>query len=340
MALVLFVVYVTVRRNICDAIWCCWWFSLAMPTHSARYIHSLMIDLRLITSVALLAALVFSPRGQFPKLRLTLTDLLVAGLFISFNVSPLLAEEYVPLGVITLARVWVLPYFFGRIAGQSPDSLDRVMPFLVSICVVLSIAGVFEAVTRINVLNHLFSHWAYTETRWGFLRASVNVAQPIPFGLMIVLMSPIGFEAFRRARQNLGPSWWRHMPLIMGAGAFSSMSRAPQLAYLLTCCGVYFFRTPKARVSLVVAMTLAMGGIYFGRDLAKNVLHTWSHKEFHGRIFIDGKPYNYSGTLHRELLFIVYKDSLLRRLVRLRRPRNERDPLSEASPRHEFLVDR
>lgn len=201
MALVLFVVYVTVRRNICDAIWCCWWFSLAMPTHSARYIHSLMIDLRLITSVALLAALVFSPRGQFPKLRLTLTDLLVAGLFISFNVSPLLAEEYVPLGVITLARVWVLPYFFGRIAGQSPDSLDRVMPFLVSICVVLSIAGVFEAVTRINVLNHLFSHWAYTETRWGFLRASVNVAQPIPFGLMIVLMSPIGFEAFRRTAE-------------------------------------------------------------------------------------------------------------------------------------------
>ena len=277
----------------------------------ARHIHSLSVNLRLITCLALTGRALFAPRSQVPKLRLTLTDLLVAALLISFNISPLLAGEFVPLGCVDLMRIWVVPYVIGRIAGSSTESLNRVMPFVVSICLALSFAGVLEAVTRINVLNHLFNHWAFTEVRWGLRRASVNVAQPIPFGFMIVLMSPIGFEAARRARLGIGPSWWRYMPLIMGAGVFSSMSRAPQLAYLLTCSGVYFFRTPKMRVPVLAALLILAAGLLVFRDTTKQLLHRAAPHEYHATIRIDGKPYHYSGTLHRELLFVVYKDSLL-----------------------------
>jgi len=96
------------------------------------------------------------------------------------------------------------------------------------------------------------------------------------------------------------------------------MSRGPTLALGSTLYLTAALRRPRWRWPMLAAV-LIMGTLaVWQRNLVLDALHVWSteaaHIRKHGftKVIIDGKPVEYSGTMHRILMWEVYSNAMQR----------------------------
>src|SRR5690348_2868716 len=129
------------------------WFlaTLAVPGWFNVIFRSIGLDAVTGVAVATLVALMGRP---FAGARTTwvLTDLLLGTVILSAILSDALNRILIPGTVFEQVRTWVFPYLLGRLFLTCWDDMRRTLPTAVVLAAALSLFGLVEAVTRVNVL--------------------------------------------------------------------------------------------------------------------------------------------------------------------------------------------
>jgi len=307
-----------------QGLWYGWLLALAaMPIWITFTFGSLTLDMRSIACVVGVAAIfIFKEPGaeDKPPLRLhgltLITDIAVVVLFLVQVYSQYRINRFGPLTAPDIARRWVLPYVVGRVYFGSVSDIRKSLPVTAKMLMGLSVMAVFEAVTKFHVVNKVLGKtYPILETgegyRWGLKRAQGPLDHPIFFGMMLVLLYPFAFETFREVRAGRGPKWWRLLLPTLSAAVIVTVSRGAQISLMFTGLVTFFFQKPKWRT--VIFLFVVVGGAAgYGAKAALT--------EFLGKladeseddirlIMINGEEYEYTGTKHRQLLFVAYADA-------------------------------
>ncbi|HWA99098.1 MAG TPA: hypothetical protein VG713_11425 [Pirellulales bacterium] len=312
---VAYIVCIALARGSSAAMTRAWAIAIIAPCWIGTQIASAEIDLRLIASAVALVCL-FLVRDRTLPLRPTWSDLAAAAL-----VVVQLGSEYHNggFGLKALFQVvsqWGLPYLFGRLLFRDPTELRRMQPVVGALCLALSLWVISESISGVNAvnraLNHTGSGQSEHERRWGLRRAEGPTSHPIFCGLLLVSLFPWTLHASQMARDGDGPTWWRALPWLQGMATCCTMSRGPQAALVASAAAVAFIRWPRVRIPAVVGIASLAILATAGRGMLVDVLHSWSKESvtpnFH--VVIAGKEYEYTGTSHRVLQFLVFREAL------------------------------
>ena len=282
-------------------------------------VGSMTLDLRTAAVAGVLVAVAAAPTAL--GLRLCLADALIALVVLAQVAAQHQAGGLRPLTVPEIARKWVGPYLMGRLLLGSPGDIPALLPVLARLMVGLSAYAAGECFLKVNFLNvALGKTYALLEQgegyRWGLKRAHATFDHPIFFGMGLVLLLPWALEGARLARAGDGPRWWRWLPAAIAAALFATVSRGPQLAGM-ACAGIYlFYRVPRVRLPIVLAVVLGGATVVTFKDEVIELLAVVAGEKAHDTapriIMIEGEEVEYTGTNHRVLLFRVYDDAIRR----------------------------
>lgn len=294
------------------------WFAatLAVPAWLTVSFRSVALDAITGVTLATFVATLTRPFAG-TRTRWMVSDLLVGAFVLTCVVSDALNRSLIPGTVLELVRTWVLPYLLGRLFLSSWDEMRPVMPIVVALAAGLSVYGLFEAVTHINILAVVTGKkWELLETaegfRWGLKRAQGITNHPIYFGLLLALTLPWMLMAARSATRHEAPRWWIAVPALMAAAAFVTVSRSAHLAILIVFAADLFFRRPNYRIPMVL-IAVAGGLVFFVfREETLDLLGAYAGERDIGqeRVKIYGVEYEYTGTRHRDLLYQAYDEAI------------------------------
>jgi hypothetical protein len=143
------------------------------------------------------------------------------------------------------------------------------------------------------------------------MRTRIGCSGPISLGTTILLMMPWAMEAARLSRLGKGSLWWRAAPLGSVAILIATMSRGPIIAALVFPLVNLYFRRPALR-RFLIGLVLILGFVtYLYIDQVASTLHSLiNSSEVTSMVIIDGQPYVYNGTVHRTLLYKVYREPM------------------------------
>ena len=293
------------------------WF---MQIWIAKPFGSMVIDLSLVAVLLGIVGLLLTSakfhESDWVRLRPSLSDLVLLMLFSCICVSQYSVDRLSPLGPAELARKWIFPYIAGRLFIGSFKDLKRVAPLLSGVIVVVCAMALFEATLKINIPNKILGRqYSVLEAgegyRWGMKRAQGPMDHPIFFGMALVMFMPWALHGMEQSRSN-GKKWMRWAPLSLVVGLFATVSRGPQICLLGPVVSYLYFRKPKARI-LIVILGLSGGLLLFaGRDQILGVLSSWAGEKNETVVLIEinGDEYEYTGTMHRILLWKVYSEAI------------------------------
>ncbi|MBL8825684.1 MAG: O-antigen ligase family protein [Planctomycetaceae bacterium] len=307
------VIATAVRRGSQTALALAVTLTFVFPCWMYRDAGGVRLDLRQCLSMLAIACCLLDPRVRLGG-RLVLTDLLVVALAVS-NVASEMANDIVTVTMMAnIVIVWLLPYTIGRLLQLDAQGLRRAVPWIAGGVAFIALFAVIESITRVNITHLITGHegslQGNTDFRWGLRRAEGTLTHPIFFGMVLVMTLPWTIEAARRARARVAPDWYRWLPWITAGGAFFTMSRGPQLAILGTMTVVAWFRSRAWRPILTCAAIVVVLVVTLGQSAVVNLLHAWSGESKHEMVEIRGELYEYSGTTHRLLQWIVFRDAI------------------------------
>ncbi len=294
-----------------------WLFALLVfPAWFFIPMRSLHVDVRSATAIAVLIALMMQPFASRGRTLLFLSDFLLLLLIVSMFLSNVVNGNLAPLMPVELLRDWLLPYLMGRLFLQSSSDVDRILPVFCWIAVALSVYSVAEGILKVNVIDRAMSkNWSEfgmeaLGERWGMKRANGNQSHPIYFGVTLAMLLPWALRAARLASWRRGPAWWRLTPWILCAGMICTGSRSAQVAALCVFAADIFYHHPRYRLPIVLMGLLGALLMATYRDDVVALLSKLGqeHEELE-KVKINGVPYDYNGTIHRDLLDVVYKDA-------------------------------
>ena len=298
-----------------------WVAMLLGPTWLTYGLRSIQLDLRSVAAVYGLLLLIVVPRrdGLNPLMRYrpAASDLLMLFLFGSILMTQFLKETVAPLTPFNLARQWLLPYVVGRFFLLRSSDIEDLAPTVFKVIGLVAVLGVIEALFRKNLVNELLGmRFGLLEQgegyRWGMKRAQGATRHPIYNGMMLVMLFPWAVECYRYCRRGAHRALWKLTPVLCATACFFAVSRGPHAALIVTIGSMLFFRVrflrvPLATLGIIAGLTLFTMYdelIEFAGRLAGET------EESVRIIYIDGEPYEYTGTKHRELLNIVYADAI------------------------------
>jgi hypothetical protein len=293
-------------------------FSLLPPAWLIVTFRSIHIEPIAALAVTALVWGLLRPFQGF-RFRWVGSDLLLVALLLSCFVSDVITRTMAPASIIEMVRIWLLPYVLGRLLFSNETDYRQPLNIISLLVIGLCLLAVFEAVFKLNIFTATMglsgAHWELLdqaeEYRWGLKRAQVTRSHPIYFGMLIVLTLPWLLLAAREARRGFGPSWWKLAPLAGIVAALVSMSRSAQISLLVVLGSDLFFRRPVWRVPLLIALAfMALFVAVYWIDVL-DLLGQAAGEEPLGtnHVFIQGIQYEYSGSLHRELLVLVYQEA-------------------------------
>jgi hypothetical protein len=298
------------------ALWYAWPIAIFMiPTWMEIEVsRSLTANSYNITESIIFLGLLIRPDPD-SRFRLRLADLLIVLLTVTIGIS-MARDTGLGLGTIpSLVLRWTLPYLMGRCLLKSPDEIRRALGMMMVCALLLAVYSGFEAITGVNLLSNLFGiHLKWSgERRWGLERAHGMSTHPIYYGMIVTMILPWAIEARRLAKLRQGPFWWLAMPVVVLGAVFVSMSRSVWVSSWIALGSHFFFTHRRWRIPLLVlALVGGAAAVKFKEQLV-DLAHmiTQPEDEPEQLIIIDGEPYVYTGSRHRLLLFIVYKDTML-----------------------------
>jgi hypothetical protein len=279
--------------------------------------RSLHRDVRSATAVAVLLASMMQPFAHRGRMVLFLSDFLLLLLIVIMVASNVVNGNLAPLMPVDLIREWLLPYLMGRLFLQSSADVDRILPVFCWIALGLSLLSVAEGISKVNVLDWFFkNNWQQfgmeaLGERWGMKRANGNQSHPIYFGVTLAMLLPWTLRAARLAVWRHGPKWWRYTPWILCAGMVCTGSRSAQVAALCVFGADLFYHHPRYRATMVVlALVGALVFVVYREEVVAILAKIGQEREELEKVKIWGVPHDYNGTLHRDLLYIVYGDAI------------------------------
>lgn len=297
------------------ALWNGWLLAMLMlPVWLVKGFGSLTLDFRTGAAMLGIAGIVIDDDEKV-YYRFAIMDVLVFCLFMTHLISGFGASEMSLMTIPEIGRRWLMPYIVGRLFMSSTRDFTKFLPVVAVLLVILSLSNMFEAGSKMNLLcKALGKSYPILEAgegyRWGIKRAQGPLDHPIFNGLMLVMAYPFAVEAGRRAIQKKGPKWWLALPVSTFVAVVCTASRGPIIAALAAVfCSVTFMS--KFRVTLLTVAIVGGFGAMEAKDALKEALASMAENdEFERYVEIEGKEYRYTGTAHRELLFLVYKQAI------------------------------
>ena len=282
---------------------------------SYTLVNSIAIDLRGVAALGGLVLLMAIP-SPGARLRWTLLDssfaAMLAGMMATELTNGTLQAGTVPSLLLGLG----LPYLAGRMAlggAQGVVPLTRACARVVAVGAVL---GAVEMLSTLNLADKLSGRFSINDfigegTRYGLRRAHGNVTQPISYGMCGILLLPWALYGAALARAGRGPRWWRWLPAAQIAAILSSLSRGPVLASGI-CLYLYAMLTRRRLRLPMAALGLTLGlVVYIGQEDIMNLLAMAAEEGGSTQtVTINGRVERYSGTRHRQLLYMAYDRAL------------------------------
>lgn len=301
------------RRGPRVGLWYGWAAALLVPHWLYYPIQSYRLDIpTIVAGVGLFLLAQGPPAGAAGGRRLRAADVTAGALLASMSISQVLAGEFSFMTVPKLAAPWLLPYLVGRSFVRSPaDPADALGP-MVAATTALALVAVVESITRVNLASVAAGRFAPMtgEVRMGLLRAMGTFCHPIILGMALLMLLPWALEARRRAGLGAGPRWWRLTPWVTVAGLITSISRGPMLAGALMLYLVAAARARRRALMLGLGLVAVVVGLAAREAIVATLGHVGNEDTVEKRVVIGNVEREYTGSIHRLLLFEVYGDLL------------------------------
>jgi hypothetical protein len=112
--------------------------------------------------------------------------------------------------------------------------------------------------------------------------------------------------------RRTAPRWWILVPALIALAALVTVSRSAQIAVLIVFAADLFFRRPAYRLPMAIAAAAIALVFFLFREQVLDLLGAYAGETNIGEdiVKIGGVEYEYTGTRHRDLLFIAYKDAI------------------------------
>lgn len=290
---------------------------LLAPAWLRTTFGSLTLELRSVAAFALILC-ALGQITQGGKIGFSLLDVFILGMAVSVSLSQWLCGTMGPLTIPDLMRRWVLPYVVGRLLLDKPGDLRKASIVFGCVVAFLGLAALGEMIVGINPWTVVFPHsFALLEEgegyRHGMKRAHGPTDHPIFLGMILVLCFPFTIESFRLSLKKMAPKFVAWTPFLTMGGIFATISRGPMLAGFMALFSMMFFLSGRFRLPIALGMVVLAGIVYVEKDEALEILAQMggeAKQEETRIIFIDGEPTEYTGTLHRLLLWRVYDDAI------------------------------
>jgi len=282
-------------------------------------ISSVVLNCRLVAACGILPALALLLLRERP--RVLLADIFLAALIAVVFYSMKMAGEIRLLTFFEILRCWLLPYLMGRWCLASGKDVDRFLPLIAVLSLMIAAWSIFEAVTKINPVLKLpmapyFPNLQGSEGfRWGLKRAQGPLEHPNSWGLTIAMLLPWAMTAAHRARSKRGPSWW---PLTLGLLLGAILVTISRMSWIVSIAAVglgVVLRWRQLRIPILVVSLVTGSVLWANKDVIIPELSKLKGAQEEGDgepdiFIIDGKPEVYTGDRHRLLLEKVYKPFL------------------------------
>lgn len=288
-----------------------WVCAMIAPAWLARGVGALSIDLRMMALGML--TIICLTAGRWMK-GFTRIDICVAALTLIALISLQRSKLLGPSECLVIISTWVVPYIMGRLVIVGIDDLNKLLPYACGVCLALSTWSVVESTTKVNPINVLAgrsgSRIAGENYRMNLRRAEGPLGHPIYFGMTIAMLFPWAIEGARQAWNNQLPRILLATPLLCFAGVFCTLSRGPILVLAVSVGSSLFFWKPAWRLPLGVLAIASAGLMVAAWPIVVDKLESLSGEEQGHTVTINGEEYEYSGTKHRTLLYIVYASAM------------------------------
>ncbi|WP_020473928.1 O-antigen ligase family protein [Zavarzinella formosa] len=291
-------------------------FILALSIPIAIYIpiRSVFLDNRMIMAMFVGFMFLRQSPERLARLRAVPSDLVLLMLFVSLIASEVSNRTVTPFGLVYVFLQWIPPYALGRVFITESRDLRHVMQPICVAAVAWSFLSVVEGVTRVNMWSKFAGvamDYEISEVRFGMQRAYGSQAHPISWGLTLAMLLPVMIEAARLAKRGEGRRWWIAAPWLMIPGYVACGSRAVQLTVLLIVIANIYYLFPRMRAGILwLGLAMAVGFFAFRDDVINLMASTVDDVKNPEYIVIRGERHAYTGTKHRDLLFLVYEDAI------------------------------
>lgn len=272
------------------------------------------IEVVFLVGSVMLGLYLFLPGRRVPLL-LTPCDLCVAALIVLHLICD---QSHTGLGMYDLGRAyveWYMPYILGRVAIQSRQDMEKLLPVVACISMFLACIAMFEATFRLNLIESVFGNrplegFPRDASRWGMKRAYGPCLHPIYFGGVQLLLFPWALLVASRALQKRAHAIWILAPLIGLLGIGATGSRGPLLAAGLLVLGLTFGLQPRWRIPLAIVGFLGAALVWLNGDAILQSLEAWSGEQSRRRpkvVVVEDEDRELTGTSSRVLLMDVYR---------------------------------
>jgi hypothetical protein len=288
--------------------------ALCVPPWLNVPFRSIEFTSRLCMGGLILAIFFFRPSTPSRRLHIYPSDWAIVALMIAIAFCEISSLTITPFGFLHTLLIWLIPYMLGRVFLRDERDLKAALSAICLATLVMSLITFVEGIGHKNWITTILQKQFGTgeAPRWGMKRSLGPQTHPIYWGLTLAMMLPFLLEAARRAKAGDGPSWWRWAPWTIVPGIAATGSRSAQVAALIVLGMNLFYQLPKYRTTFIAIAGFALAVFFVYRAdiidlLSQYVSEPDSTENF---VTIRGVKYEYSGTLHRDLLNVVYKDAI------------------------------
>jgi hypothetical protein len=291
---------------------------LLIPVWFQTRVATFTIDPRTACALALLIGFLQQRVHVRESANWYFADLAIILLCAGITVTQLVRESAMPLAPLDEIRQLVLPYVVGRLFLRTARDIDSILPAFCAATTILAAYALVEGLVAKNPLEFVLGRpWlknaeGFDEIRFHLKRAYGPQTHPIYLGLTFAMLMPWALEAAVKSWHKRGPLWWQFVPLFDCVGVIVTGSRAAQIAVLVVLVMFVFQAVPRWRLP-ILCLGLAAGFAFLAaRDELIDILGQYIAESREGTayVLIDGELHEYSGTKHRDLLDIVYKDAI------------------------------
>jgi len=294
---------------------------LLVPSWMSFQLGGVRFDPRTFCAVAYLTGVLLQDYDQQWGGGWRLSDLFILLMVLAATISQFYWASVMPLAPFDQFRDMVFPYLVGRFFIRSARDIKSILPAFCICITLLALYAIVEATTKKNQMELALGRpWFVgepafdpneTDLRWGLKRAYGPQTHSIYFGLTFAMFLPWSIEAAVQSWQRRGPAWWKLVPFFTLAGVVCTGSRGAQICSLLVLGAIFFQAAPRLRPLLLILFAFgSIGFVAIREDVVRWLQHYADEGGSYDLIKINGVTYEYSGTKHRDLLFVVYEEAI------------------------------
>lgn len=291
--------------------------SFAFPAWLKLYVADIPLSIQTTVAAVVLAGYALHPRGKILS-PLTLLDFCMALIFVVHVSADSLAEGFDVSLPVRAYGEWVLPYTVGRYAAGSLTELKVIAPWALVAILVLSLVGVVEFLTNVNLYEVLFGSRPFdalseNAVRFDFQRAFGSANHPIFFGMTLVVLAPWLVCSWQSAESGRRRILTLLTGLLALLGILSTISRTPMLTVIVFFGLLISLRYSVMRLPVgILFIAVVAGFVAFPLQVTDTVSRWTGGGDSLRLIEIQGEAAQYSGSRSRLLVYRVYGDAIMK----------------------------